>query len=144
MQDNSPFLVIIEVFSSLCQNSQLLTILCAGTFLCWILVFEKCGRSKSTLKYIPLPVSHFSIQPEFQGNKCLLQQGSSWLWGHEHEVLSRPAGFMYTKWLEELGTSVIRIRGALYKPDIVSQAFAFVVVFRPEKCSSLPSSACNR
>ncbi|KAI0820536.1 cytochrome P450 [Trametes gibbosa] len=45
--------------------------------------------------------------------------GASWIWGHERTVMQASAGEAHIQWLNMLGTTIVRIRGALQTPDIL-------------------------
>ncbi|KZP26339.1 cytochrome P450 [Athelia psychrophila] len=58
-------------------------------------------RNRALIKFVPIP------------------GGASWIWGHEKIIFDKSTGTAYTDWFTTLGTSVIRIKGALLKSDIL-------------------------
>ncbi|OJA16742.1 hypothetical protein AZE42_09317 [Rhizopogon vesiculosus] len=68
-------------------------------------------RTRERLKSVPMP------------------NGASVLWGHEQIVFNMSAGMAYAQWLKELNTSVLKIRGALGKLDLLVLADPFAVTY---------------
>ncbi|KAJ8590023.1 cytochrome P450 [Rhizopogon salebrosus TDB-379] len=48
-----------------------------------------------------------------------IPNGASMLWGHEKAVFNMSAGKAYAQWLKELNTSVLKIRGAFGKQELL-------------------------
>ncbi|KAI6141030.1 cytochrome P450 [Pisolithus tinctorius] len=74
------------------------TILAVAVFIC---LFEGRRRSQELLRDVPMP------------------GGASLLWGHERMVSQMSVGEAYAQWMDQLHSQTIKIRGALFKPDIV-------------------------
>ncbi|KIN97997.1 hypothetical protein M404DRAFT_1005687 [Pisolithus tinctorius Marx 270] len=74
------------------------TILAVAVFIC---LFEGRRRSQELLRDVPMP------------------GGASLLWGHERMVSQMSVGEAYAQWMDQLHSQTIKIRGALFKPDIL-------------------------
>ncbi|KAI6008443.1 cytochrome P450 [Pisolithus marmoratus] len=74
------------------------TILAVTAF---IYLFEGRRRSEKLLHDVPMP------------------DGASLLWGHEMIVSRMTVGEAYARWMAQLHSQTIKIRGALFKPDIL-------------------------
>ncbi|KAI5992490.1 cytochrome P450, partial [Pisolithus albus] len=59
--------------------------------------------------------------------------GASLLWGHEWIVLQMSVGEAYTRWMDQLHSQTIKIRGALFKPDILVVADPLAVTHIMQK-----------
>ncbi|KAF8643360.1 hypothetical protein AX16_009088 [Volvariella volvacea WC 439] len=62
---------------------------------------------------------HHYIQSRKYLRGVPVPSGASWIWGHEYQIWDQTIGAAYTAWMESLNTHVLRIRGALQKPDIL-------------------------
>ncbi|KIK83375.1 hypothetical protein PAXRUDRAFT_832071 [Paxillus rubicundulus Ve08.2h10] len=67
----------------------------------FICLFEGRRRSQKLLNDVPMP------------------GGASLLWGHEKTVFQMSVGEAYAQWMDQLHSQAIKIRGALFKPDIL-------------------------
>ncbi|EPQ51541.1 cytochrome P450 [Gloeophyllum trabeum ATCC 11539] len=57
-------------------------------------------------------------------NRCRVESGGRFLWGHELDIWKAAVGSKYTEWFNKFGP-VYRVKGALFHPDIVSASFQF-------------------
>ncbi|KAF7968448.1 hypothetical protein HWV62_30575, partial [Athelia sp. TMB] len=79
------------------------TLLCAGLGLLFgaACLALPSYRYRAFMSFVPMP------------------DGASWIWGHEKIIFDSSTSTAYTRWYVTLGTYVIRVRGALWKPDIL-------------------------
>lgn len=70
-------------------------------------------RKRALIKFVPIPVRKELGQLFPLGDSLSFKDGASWIWGHEKIIFDKSTGTAYTDWFTILGTSAIRIKGAL-------------------------------
>ncbi|KZP21687.1 cytochrome P450 [Athelia psychrophila] len=75
---------------------------CATALALTVVAFAlRFQRKRTNIAFVPIP------------------DGSSWIWGHEKTIFDKSTGTAYTEWFSTLNAYVIRVKGALFKPDIL-------------------------
>ncbi|KAH7904546.1 cytochrome P450 [Hygrophoropsis aurantiaca] len=93
------------------------TACCQGVMLTDYSVFFQSGLALVIISAILLACRNASSYGRL--HDIPMPPGSSILWGHEKIVFDMPVGAAYTYWFHCLKSQVIKIRGALFTPDIV-------------------------
>ncbi|TFK38920.1 cytochrome P450, partial [Crucibulum laeve] len=94
---NSTTQNLIEVSSASLYTPIVLVALCAAIGSSFYL----SSKTGSQVKDVPSP------------------PGASFFWGHQKIVFDASVGLVYARWFESLESSIVRIRAALWKPDIL-------------------------